>query len=79
LVLCCALVSMCPAVTSDVLALVDFYRENDLIETVTGPDGTPTSRYPVNAVEMQPIAVLEKLYQQFVVSSFGAETRRAER
>ena len=64
------------AVNSDVLSLVDFYRENGLVET-NASDNSKT--YPLTAQGMQPAALLEKLYQQFVVAAFSAEGPKAER
>jgi hypothetical protein len=62
-------------VNSDVLALVDFYTENGLIEQQD--DGTPL--YPVTADGLGPAPLFEKLYQQFVVAAFTVEGPQAAR
>jgi hypothetical protein len=62
-------------VNSDVLALVDFYTENGLIEHTD--DGKPV--YPVTADGLGPAPLFEKLYQQFVVAAFTVEGPQAER
>lgn len=76
-------------IMSDIMELVDFYKENDVAEeaevTVTGEDGkeeTVTEMvYPVTALGSSAIdqEMAELLYRQFIVGGFTAQGEKAAR
>ncbi|CAM9178612.1 unnamed protein product [Pylaiella littoralis] len=66
------------AVTSDVLALIDFYVDNGIIEKADEEGGEDI--YPVTAKQIGSTdEMLAALYQNFVVSGFGVEGEQLKR
>lgn len=76
-------------IMSDIMELVDFYNENDVVEevetTVTADDGTEKTvmekHYPVTALGSSAIdqELAELLYRQFIVGGFTAQGEKAAR